>query len=184
VIRTRGAGTRGRAAGPRAKWAVAALAALCVAPRPAAAQTDTTTAPPAAAAAPAQVTPASIRYGKWAAAALAVGATAIGIHQHNAGNNAYGALVEYCGQIATCTIAPDGRYADPKAEATYQQVVRDDRSARAWLVVGQVSAVGAAVLFVLQLRNAAGPPNIPFAGLLVEPSLRQTKVGFRVGVGW
>ena len=174
----------GRAAAPGASWAAAALAALWLAPHPATAQSDTATAPRAAAVAPAQVAPASIRYGKWAAAALAVGATAIGIHQHNAGNSAFGALVQYCGEITTCTIAPDGRYADPKAEATYQQVVRDDRSARLWLVVGQVSAVGAAVLFVLELRNAAGPPNIPFAGLLVEPSLRQTKVGFRVGVGW
>jgi hypothetical protein len=130
------------------------------------------------------VTPGGIKYGKWAAAAIAALTTAVGVHEHNAGNNAYAALVGYCSQIAVCRIAPDGRYADARAEAAYQQVVRDDRAARVWLVAGQVSAVGAAVLFVLELRHVAGPPNIPFNGLLVEPGLRQTKVGFRVGVGW
>jgi len=159
-------------------WGCALVAAAV--PRVAPAQADTAAGrPPAVAARP--VTPAAIRYGKWAAAALAVGATAVGIHAHNAGNDAFAALVRYCGQI-TCTLAPNGRYADPMAEATYQQVVRHDRAARVWLVAGQVSAVGAAVLFVLELRHTGEPPNIPFNGLLVEPGLRETRVGVRVPV--
>ena len=151
--------------------------------RPALAQSDTAAAPAAPAVVPAAaVTPPGIRYGKWAAAALAVGATAVGLHQHNAGNDAYAALVRYCGELVTCTIGSDGRYADPAAEATYQRVVRDDRSARAWLVAGQLAALGTAVLFVLELRHEGGPPNIPFNGLMVESGDGVTRVGFRVPI--
>jgi len=175
--------TRRRAVRRRATWTAALLVAgLCA--RPALAQPDTaaTAAPAARALRPA--TPGGIKYGKWAAAAIAAVTTAVGIHEHNAANNAYAGLVGYCSQIAICRLAPDGRYADARAEAAYQQVVRDDRAARVWLVAGQASAVAAAVLFVLELRNARGPPNIPYAGLLVEPGLRETKVGFRWSLGW
>jgi len=171
-----------RAVRPGATWTAALLAAgLCA--RPALAQRDTAATAPPAAGAVRPATPGAIKYGKWAAAAIAAVTTAIGIHEHNAGNNAYAGLVGYCSQIAICRLAPDGRYADARAEAAYQQVVRDDRAARVWLVSGQVSAVAAAVLFVLELRHAAGPPNIPFSGLLVEPGLRQNKVGVRVMLG-
>jgi len=160
---------------------VAAALWLPASPGAALAQGDTTAARPAAIP---PGTPGAVRYGKWMAAALAVGTTVIGIREHNAGNDAYAALVHYCSQAITCTIATDGRYADATAEATYQQVVRDDRSARAWLVGGQVAAVGTAVLFVLELSHAGGPPNIPFGGLFVEPGPRQSRVGFRVPLGW
>ena len=162
---------------PRAKWAAVLLAAsLCVPAivRPAVAQVDTATVP-----APYRIAPA-IKWGKWAAAAFAVGATALAIHQHSAGNNAYADLVQYCGVVATCSIGPDGRYVDGQAEATYQHVVRDDRSARAWLVVGQLAALGSAVLFVLELRHQAEPPNIPFNGLLVETGGGIVRVGYRM----
>ncbi len=151
-------------------------ASLCVAvpSHPAVAQTDSTVAA-------AYHNPPAIKWGKWAAAALAVGATALGVHQHNAGNNAYADLVEYCGAL-TCSIGPDGRYVDARPEATYQRVVRDDRSARAWIVGGQLAALGSAVLFVLELGHRTGPPNIPFNGLLVESGNGVTRVGYRVPV--
>ena len=176
-------GGRARGAGP----AAALAAALLLAPlaRAAQAQNDTAaTAPPAAVPGSARpdVTPAGIKWGKWAAAALAVGATAVGLHQHNAGNDAYAALVGYCGRVP-CTIAPDGHYADSRAEGIYQQVVRDDRSARVWIVAGQLAAVGSAVLFVLELRHHNEPPNIPYAGLIVESRQGVTRVGYRVGIG-
>jgi hypothetical protein len=152
-------------------WAVAGAAAA----QPLLAQSDS------AAPAPYRTAPA-IKWGKWAVAIAAVGSTALGIHQHNAGNNAYRALVLYCGQAITCAIGPDGRYRDARAEATYQQVVRDDRSARAWLVFGQVAALGSAVLFILELRHETGPPNVPFSGLMVESAAGVTRVGYRIPV--
>lgn len=162
-----------RRAGRRLATLAGLVIAAAPAARPAFAQSDSS------AAAPYRTAPA-ITWGKWAAAALAVGSTVLGIHQHNAGNNAYRDLVLYCGEAITCSIGPGGRYVDARAEATYQQVVRDDRSARAWLVLGQVAAVGSAVLFVLELRHEAGPPNIPFSGLLVEPGNRAMRLGYRV----
>jgi hypothetical protein len=152
-------------------WAAAGAAAA----RPALAQGDSA-APAAYRTAPV------VRWGKWAAAALAVGSTALGIREHNAGNNAYRSLVVYCSEVIVCSIGQDGRYIDARAEAAYQQVVRDDRSARAWLVIGQLAAVGSAVLFVLELRHETGPPNIPFSGLLVESRGGVTRVGYRIPV--
>ena len=158
------------------------LAWLACAAAPALAQVDTAAAPPPAAApAPYRVAPA-VSWGKWAAAAVAVGSTVLGIHQHNAGNNAYRELVLYCSGSVLCSIGSDGRYLDAHAEGTYQRVVRDDRSARAWLIAGQLAALGSAVLFVLELKHEGGPPNIPFNGLLVESGDGVTRVGFRVPV--
>ncbi len=125
-------------------------------------------------------TPAAIKWGKWAAAALAVGFTGLGIHQHNAGDAAYSELIAYC-RNASCPIGSDGRYANSGAEALYQRVVRDDRMARAWLIGGQVAAVGSAILFVLELSRNREPPNIPYSGFNVESDRRgRTRVGWRV----
>lgn len=186
----------------RPRWATTVGAAgllLAALVRPALAQSDTAAAPaapPAAVPAPAPAarqpadpaleqapyrTPPGIRWGKWGAALVAVAATGIGVHQHNAGNNAYADLVHYCANV-TCTIGPDGHYEDGFAEATYRQVVRDDRSARVWIVAGQLAAVGSAVLFVLELKHQSEPPNIPYSGLLVESGLGETRIGWRVPV--
>ncbi len=166
-----------RVAGLRRSRLPAALVLLAVAaaPAPPLALAQNDSAPPA----PYRIAPA-VTWGKWAAAAVAVGSTVLGIRQHNAGNNAYADLVMYCGEVITCSIGPDGRYVDAWAEATYQQVVRDDRSARAWLIVGQVAAVGTAVLFILELKHETGPPNIPYSGLMVESEDGVTRVGVRI----
>ncbi len=126
--------------------------------------------------------PAVLGWSKWAAAGLAAGFVTLGIERHNAGNAAFRALISYCGRTATCTIASDGRYADPTAEATYQRVVRADRAARGWLIAGQVTAVGGAVLFVLDLMRQREPGNIPYSGLLVESGGGATRVGWRIPV--
>lgn len=151
------------------KWAVG-LGLAAVLGGPLRAQT----APPAE-----RETPFAIKWGKWTTAALAVGFTALGIRQHNDGDAAYHALIDRCRTIP-CPFGPDGRYADAAAEALYQRVVRDDRSARGWLVGGQIAAVGSAVLFVLELSRNREPPNIPYSGFLVESDARGARVGWRV----
>ncbi len=123
--------------------------------------------------------PFAVHWGKWAAAAAAVGFTALGIHEHDAGDAAYDALVSYCGTVP-CPFASDGRYADTRAEALYQRVVRDDRSARAWLVGGQLAAVGSAVLFVIELTRERPEPNIPYSGFLVESGRHGMRIGWRI----
>lgn len=185
VQRCRGAALqRGRVAAVL----LAGTVALAVFADPAGAQSDSTAAAqPPAGRVQADSTPASpvpgpwaLGWGKWAAAALAAGFTTLGIEHHNDGNAAYRSLITYCGQTAICTIAPDGRYADPTAEATYQRVVRRDRAARAWLVAGQLTALGSAVLFVMDLMRQREPPNIPYSGLLVESEGGVTRVGVRI----
>jgi hypothetical protein len=155
---------------PGARWA-AVVGLACALAAPLRAQT----APPAR-----RETPFAIMWGKWATAALAVGFTALGVHQHNAGDAAYTSLINYCRDAGPCPLAPDGRYANPQAEAMYQRVVRNDRSARGWLIGGQVAAVGSAVLFVLQLSRNREPPNIPYSGLLVESGAHGARLGWRI----
>jgi len=156
--------------------AAAGIAAAAPGVRPLPAQQ-----PPAAEGPSAHRTTPMIKWGKWAAAATAVGFTALGIRQHNAGDAAFSDLVRYC-RTTLCTLTPGGRYADPAAEALYQGVVRDDRSARAWLIGGQIAALGSALLFVLELRRTKEPPSIPFSGLIVEPDGYGTRVGWRVAL--
>jgi hypothetical protein len=134
---------------------------------------------PAQEAAPARRTSPAITWGKWAAAAAAVSFTALGIRQHDAGDAAFRDLVDYC-RTALCTLTPGGRYADPRAEASYQRVVRHDRLARAWLVGGQVAAIGSALLFVLELRRGREPPSIPYSGLVVESGADGARLGWRI----
>ncbi len=148
----------------------AALAAACALAQPLRAQTAQVEAPR---------TPFAVHWGKWAAAAAAVSFTALGIHQHNDGDAAYNDLIAYCGTVA-CPFGPDGRYVDPRAESLYQRIVRDDRSARAWLVGGQLAAVGSAVLFVIELTRERPEPNIPYSGFYVDAGRYGTKVGWRI----
>lgn len=119
--------------------------------------------------------PPLVRAGKWVGAAAFAGAITMALVQHNAANRAYDGLLFYCTN-ANCTTDAQGRYVDPGAEQRYQDVVRGDRAARIWLIAGQVTLVGTAVLFVLELTRERGTTNIPYTGhLLVEPG----RVGLR-----
>jgi hypothetical protein len=86
------------------------IAALLAAP-PLSAQTPRTHAPP------------TVVYGKWAAAALAVGFTALGVRAHNQADANFQNLLDYCGTTG-CQTSANGRYADPAAESRYGSVVR------------------------------------------------------------
>jgi hypothetical protein len=135
--------------------------------------------------APRREAPAAFRFGKWAAAGLAAGFTALAIDRHNGADRAYEALVAYC-RSTPCTLRPDGTYNDAGAEARYQDAVRLDRQARAWFIGGQAAIAGAVALFILEVRHGPREPsNIPYEGpprgggrwaLLLEPG----RVGVRV----
>ena len=149
--------------------------ALLLAARAAAAQSGT----------PAQEQPeasAFVRYGKWGAAAMFVAFTAAGAIAHDHANADWDRLASYCRQGGVCTIGPDGRYTNPRAEAMYWDVVHQDRAARVWLIGGQAALAGAVTLFVIELRRHRGPPNIPFSGLTVEPGRLGLRLGYRVAL--
>lgn len=128
------------------------------------------------------VTPPGIRYGKWAAAAVAVGFTAMGIRTHQEADDDFRALADYCKAQGACALGTDGRYTDPVAEARYRDIVRGDRTARAWLISGQTAIVGSAILFVLELKRERGPRNIPYSGLVIEPGAFGTRIGLRLPI--
>ncbi len=129
-----------------------------------------------------QPAPALYRTGKWIAAAAAVTLTGIGIADHDQANAAYTQLVNYCAS-GTCQLGPDGHYTDPVAEARYHEVVVNDRAARAWLLGGQLSLVGAVGLFILELHHSSKePPNIPYSGLTIAPA--RIAGASAVKIGW
>ncbi|MFI5208370.1 MAG: hypothetical protein ACHQX4_10155 [Gemmatimonadales bacterium] len=121
-------------------------------------------------------TPPAVKYGKWGAAALFAAFTAAGAIEHNAADDRFRALEQYCISTGPCAIGPDGRYTNPDAESRYQAVVQRDRVARVWFLSGQIAMGGAAALFVVELLHDHGTRNIPYSGLVVEPG----KIGLRV----
>ena len=124
-----------------------------------------------------------VRYGKWGAAAMFVAFTAAGAIAHDHANADWNRLSDYCRQEGACTIGPDGRYTNPRAESMYWDVVHQDRAARAWLIGGQAALAGAVTLFIIELRRHHGPPNIPYSGFTVAPGRwGEVRFGYRVPV--
>ena len=105
-----------------------------------------------------------VHYGKWVTAALAVTFTALGAHEHTNSNQSFRQLLDLCrANNADCTLAPDGSYLMPTAEALYQASIDSDRRARVRLLAGQASLLLSAGLFLADLgRHAGGPDNIPY----------------------
>ena len=126
--------------------------------------------------------PAVVRYGKWTALGLAAGFTILGATTHDRADQRYRELLAFCRVNGSCAIGPDGRYAYAAAESLYQRVVRNDRSARAWLVSGQAAIVAGAVLFVIELKRDRGTENIPFAPYVAAGPLG-TRAGVRIALG-
>jgi hypothetical protein len=128
-------------------------------------------------------TQATVHYGKWVTAASAVGFTILAAHEHDVANRSWERLLDLCrSDNAQCQQGADGRYAVAEAEALYQQTLYYDHRARQRLIVGQVSVLTSAALFILDLRHQSGnPPNIPFHGLKL--TAEPVGDGARFGVG-
>jgi hypothetical protein len=125
-----------------------------------------------------------IHYGKWITAAAAATFTAMGAHEHANSNRAFRGLLDLCqADVTNCLLAPDGRYRDPAAEALYQTSIHYDGRARLRLLIGQVSLLGTAALFLADHHHpTAEPGNIPFHGakVMVEPERGGASVGVRL----
>lgn len=125
-----------------------------------------------------------VHYGKWLSAASAVGFTLLAAHEHDTANRSWQRLLDLCRQDnAACQVGADGRYAAYQAELLYQETLYYDRRARRRMIVGQISVLTSAALFILDLRHGSGsPPNIPFHGLEVtaEPAGDGARLGVRV----
>lgn len=125
-----------------------------------------------------------VHYGKWATAAAAIGFTVLAAREHRDADRNWRALLALCREDnAACQQRADGQYVDYAAELLYQQTLYFDHRARRRLIVGQVSLLTSAALFILDLRrHRDGPPNIPLQGLelTAEPWGSGARVEVRV----
>lgn len=116
-------------------------------------------------------TPTLVKYGKWATLAAAIGMGIRAADAHHDADRAFDRLSQYCvADQARCQQSASGSYLDPQAERYYQSSLGNDRTARRWLLGGEITLLGTAGLFVWELTRPKHPAhNIPF-----EPTIRVT----------
>lgn len=99
---------------------------------------------------------------KWTLLAASVGLHVWAYEESHRGDNAYAELRTLCeNDQSRCTLT-NGVYADPHAESLYAASNTGDRHARVGLVAGQVTLLGSATFFIIDLRHGGPPDNIPY----------------------
>ena len=140
--------------------------------------------------APAQTAPAvrgmslrqgAVHYGKWLTAGVAVGFTAMAVHEHGFSHRDWDNLLVICrSSDNACARGNDGRYLRADAEFLYERSIYYDRRANRRILGAQGSLLVTAALFIIDLsgRNAE-PDNIPFRPfrVSVEPATGTTLLG-------
>ena len=124
-----------------------------------------------------------VHYGKWGAALVAAGLTAMAAHEHSNSNQVFSQLVDMChSNNASCALGPSGAYLNAGAEQLYQSSLYYDRRARLRLVLGQTSLLVSVGLFVMDLRHhVSKPDNIPFhPKLTIGARPGEARVGVRM----
>jgi len=106
---------------------------------------------------------------KWGLLGGAAGAAVWGVLETRRADDAYEALEARCAadEAACAARLESGAYADAGLEAVYRDVLVTDRRAGRALLAAEVAFAASVVLFVLDLRNAGAPEDIPY-----EPRLR------------
>ena len=123
-----------------------------------------------------------VKYGKWVLAAGALSMNFLAAKAHQNADENFDALEARCfDDHSLCAVDGSGSYVDAESERLYQESLRYDSQARAWLFGGETALLASAALFVWELtRHTDKPDNIPF-----EPEVRSlyraTGVGVRVG---
>ncbi|MEX0690314.1 MAG: hypothetical protein WD934_02120 [Gemmatimonadales bacterium] len=123
------------------------------------------------------------QYAKWPTLAAALGFTTVALMRNSDADDVYRALNTFCnGAPDACRLrVTDGvsQYVGPEPEALYQETLRLDRSARRWVLAGQVSLLAAGAMFFIDLVDGSdGPRNIPFDGASLVADGR--RLGLRV----
>ncbi|MEX0893294.1 MAG: hypothetical protein WEB88_14095 [Gemmatimonadota bacterium] len=106
---------------------------------------------------------------KWGFLGGAAGVAVWGVLESRRADDAYEALEARCAadEAACAARLASGAYADAGLEAAYGDVLAADRRAGRALLAAEVAFAASVVLFVLDLRNAGAPEDIPY-----EPRLR------------
>ena len=120
------------------------------------------------------------QWAKWGTLASAVGLATVAIFRNDDANDVFRGLNRFCAAAPNaCFLGDDGRYVDASAEVLYNETLRIDRQARAWMVAGQLTLAASGVLFLIDLvTDDDGPRNIPFSPLEVFTTGHHT--GFRI----
>jgi hypothetical protein len=148
---------------------------LLILPRPLATQEPDPGAGPAAVS---EAGPGSswrpLRISKWASFAATLGAAVYGVSTVRAADDRYEELEQAClaAPVVCGAHLPDGSYVDTELEQRYQAVLRQDRRARTALLASQLGAATTVVLFILDLRHARDPADVPYRpprGLQLTP---------------
>ena len=106
----------------------------------------------------------ALRISKWVTLSATAAATVYGVAAVQTADRSYERLERACLSDPTVCLRrqSDGSYADQRLEAEYQGVRREDRRARNALLASQVGVVATVVLFVIDLRHARSPGDIPY----------------------
>lgn len=115
-----------------------------------------------------------LRVSKWASLTVTMGAAIYGVTTITGADADYERLELACRQVPLeCRSRTSaGRYSDPELERQYQAVLRQDHRARTALLVSQIGVATTVALFILDLRHARGPTDIPYdppRGLELKP---------------
>jgi hypothetical protein len=105
-----------------------------------------------------------LRIAKWTTAAATAGSALYGFLNNRRADDRFEELEQVCVDAPTrCTSRlPSGAYADADLERDYQEVLAIDGRSRTALVASQIGVAATVVMFVLDLRNAGPPENIPY----------------------
>lgn len=119
-------------------------------------------------------------WAKWPALAGAVGFTTLAILRHDDADRVFNGLLDYCRAASDqCRLNAQGTYVSSDAEALYQETLRIDRQARAWMLAGQVALAASGGMFLIDLISGHhGPNNIPFSP--IQASATPGRLTFRI----
>ncbi|MBC7789290.1 MAG: hypothetical protein H7Z74_05055 [Anaerolineae bacterium] len=119
----------------------------------------------------------SVRLAKWVLLGAAVGFGAFAVSQSQRADDNYAELGQLCREEQERCASDGNSYADARAEQLYQRAVSADRRAHQAIIGGEVTLLGSAALFIYDLRNRRGPPDIPYPA----NSRAATGYGFAMG---
>ncbi|MBA3558188.1 MAG: hypothetical protein H0W30_06270 [Gemmatimonadaceae bacterium] len=122
----------------------------------------------------------SVRLAKWALLAAAVGFGAYAVTQSQHADDSYGELDLLCRAEQDRCASTGDSYPDARAERLYQRAVSADRRAHQAIIGGEVTLLGSAALFIYDLRNRRGPPDIPYPADSGESGAYGFVIGARV----
>lgn len=114
--------------------------------------------------APSRPSWSALRISKWATLAGTLGTAVYGVTTAREADNEYERLERSCqaAPISCAQRSGDGSYSDASLEQQYQSVLRQDHHARSALLASQLGAAASVVLFILDLRHARAPGDIPY----------------------